>query len=311
MATKKPKTSSKSTSKAKTTKPKTATRTVAKPVSAAPKTNTVEKKEVITSVANKSCFSGFFSRKYEEKESILNIFKKPKFYGAFIGEVLGTMFLTLFIFSLALLGPNNAGQYSFLIIAAFIALYSISGACLNPIITIGMMATRRISVIRGFMYLIAQVLGAWLGWLIFNSFHLAGGETAYDIPKMATVGENQFWVFAAVELFGALVISFFYARALKFKRSTFTFAATVAGGMVLAILVGFVVSAAFVGLQNNFVYNPATALMFQIFPSSGGDFGEVMGGIMQALSIYVFLPMIGGVVGFYLSDFLGKLTSEE
>lgn len=311
MATKKPKTSSKTAAKPKTTKPKAATRTVTKSVSEAAKTNPVEKREVITSTKSKSCFSGFFSRKYEEKESVLTVFKNPKFYGALIGEVLGTMCLTLFIFALALMGPSTAGQYSFLVVAVLIALYSISGACLNPIITVGMMATRRISVIRGFMYLIMQVLGAWLGWLIFNSFHLAGGETAYDIPKMASVGENQFWVFAMIELLGALVISFFYARGLKFKRSTFTFAATAAGGMVLAILVGFVVSAAFIGVQNNFVYNPATALMFQIFPSAGEGFGEVMGGIMQALSIYVFLPMIGGVVGFYLSDFLGKLSSEE
>ena len=309
MATKKPKASPKTT-KSKTTKPKTAAKTVTKPVSEASKTHMVEK-EVITSGNGKSCFSGFFSRKYEEKESILTVFKNHKFYGALLGEVLGSMLITLFLFSLGLMGMASAANYSFLIVAVFIAIYSLSGACLNPIITVGMMASRRISVIRGVMYLIAEVLGAWIGWLIFNSFHLAGGETAYEIPKVATVGENQFWVFAMIELLGAITIAFFFARALKYKRSVFTFAATTTGGIVLAMLVGFVVSAAFIGVQNNFVYNPAAALMFQIFPSSGESFGEVFGGICQALSIYAFLPMIGGVVGFYHSDFMGKLSGEE
>jgi hypothetical protein len=114
-----------------------------------------------------------------------------------------------------------------------------------------------------------------------------------------------------IELLGAIIIAFFFARALKYKRSVFTFAATTAGGIVLAMLIGFVVSAAFVGVQNNFVYNPAAALMFQIFPDSGDSFGAVLGGICQALSVYALLPMIGGVVGFYLSDFMGKLSGEE
>ena len=309
MATKKPKASSKTT-KSKTTKPKTAAKTVTKPVSEASKTQTVER-EVITSTKGKSIFSGFFARKYEEKESILTVFKNHKFYGALLGEVLGSMLITLFLFALGLMGVASAANYSFLILAVFIAIYSLSGACINPIITVGMMASRRISVIRGVMYLIAQVLGAWLGWVIFNAFHLAGGETAYEIPKMTAIGENQFWVFAMVELLGAIVIAFFFARALKYKRSVFTFAATTAGGIVLAMLIGFVVSAAFVGVQNNFVYNPAAALMFQIFPDSGDSFGAVLGGICQALSVYAFLPMIGGVVGFYLSDFMGKLSGEE
>ena len=137
MATKKPKASSKTT-KSKTTKPKTAAKTVTKPVSEASKTQTVER-EVITSTKGKSIFSGFFARKYEEKESILTIFKNHKFYGALLGEVLGSMLITLFLFALGLMGVASAANYSFLILGVFIAIYSLSGACLNPIITVGHM----------------------------------------------------------------------------------------------------------------------------------------------------------------------------
>ena len=305
MATKKSNKSTKST-KAKSTKPKTAAKTASKTELEAPKTKTVEAK-----TTGKSCLSGFFAKKYEEKEGILTVFKNHKFYGALLGELFGTMLIALLLFSVSLMGLASVATYSFAIIALLIAVYAFSGACLNPIVVVGMMASRRMSVIRGIMYIIAEIAGAWLGWLIFNGFHLAGGETAYELPSIAAVGEGQFWLFAMIELMGAVIIAFFYARALKYKRSVFTFAAVVAGGLALAVLIAYVVSAAFLGLNNNFIMNPAVALMLQIFPTAGENFGEIVGGICQALSVFALLPMIGGVIGFYLSDFTGKLSSED
>ena len=300
MATKKSKSSAKS-AKTKTTKPKTAEKSVKKSEIEAPKTDTVEETKVTTTTSEKkSCFKGFFAKKYEEKESILTIFKNHKFYGALLGEVIGTMLIALLLFALSLMGIANVAMYAFAIIAILVAVYAFSGACLNPIVTVGMMATRRISVIRGIMYIIAEILGAWLGWLIFNGFHLAGGETAYDVPAMAAVAEGGFWTVTMVELIGAAVIGFFFARAIEYRRSVFTFAAVVAGGM----------AAAFLGLNSNFVFNPAVALMMQIFPTAGENFGEILGGICQALSIYALIPMIGGVVGFYLSKKKKKLSED-
>ena len=305
MATKKSKSSTKS-KKTESTKSKTAEKSTKKVETEAVKTNTVEK-----AGAKKSCLSGFFAKKYDEKESILTVFKNHKFYGSLLGEVIGTMFLALLFFALFLMGLPNIATYAFAVIAILVAVYAFSGACLNPIVAVGMMASRRLSVIRGIMYIIAEVVGAWLGWMIFNGFHLAGGETAYDIPTMSALAENGFWPIAMVELLGAVIIAFFFARALKYKRSVFTFGAVVAGGTILAILIGYVISAAFIGANNNFIMNPAVASMLQIFPTSGDNFGEIFGGICQALSLYAIIPMIGGVVGFYLSDFTSKLSAEE
>ena len=308
MATKKSKTSTKS-AKTKSTKKITAAKTAAKSELEAPKTNKVEK----ITTKNKSCFSGFFARKYEGKENILTVFKNPKFYGALLGEVIGTLFLTLLIFAIF---PFQGGVYNiinniFAIVAILIAVYAFSGACLNPLVSVGMMASRRMSVIRGVMYIIAEIVGAWFGWMILNGFHLAGGETAIDIPEMSAIAEGGFWPTVMIELVGAIIIAFFFARAIKYKRSVFTFAAVVAGGIALAYLVGYVASAGFLGLSNNFIMNPAIALMLQIFPTAGESFGEILGGICQALSVYALFPMVGGVIGFYLSDFASKLSSEE
>ncbi|MBR3115648.1 aquaporin [Candidatus Saccharibacteria bacterium] len=316
MATKKSKSSNKS-SKTKSTKPAaTAAKSTAKSVE---KTNTVDehttKHEDTSSTPStkhsKSCLSGFFAKKYEGKESILTVFKDHKFYGALLGELLGTMLLAFLFFSVLLMGIASTATYVIAVIAVLIAVYAFSGACLNPLVAVGMMASRRMSVIRGIMYIIAEIAGAWLGWLVFNAFHLAGGETAYELSTMSAIDEGKFWITALVELMGGIIIAFFFARALKYKRSVFTFAATVAGGIVLAVLVGYVVSAAFLGLSNNFIYNPALAMMLQIFPTAGENFGEILGGICQALSAYALIPMIGGVIGFYLSDFTAKLSGEE
>ncbi len=299
MATKKPKTTAKSTSKAKTTKPKTAAKTVEKPVSEAPVTT------------SKSCFAGFFAKKYEENESILTVFKNHKFYGALFGEFIGTALLTLLLFSLSLMGIHSIATYAFALVAIFIAIYAFSGACLNPLVVAGLVATRRMSIIRGVMYIVAEVVGAWLGWLIYNSFHLAGGEAAYALPEMSAVGEGQFWIFAMIELLGGIIISFFVARALKYKKSVFTYGATIGGGIILAIIVGYVISAAFFSASSNFAFNPAVALMFNIFPQAGENFGEIIGGIGQALAIYALFPMVGGVIGAYISDFASRLSGEE
>ncbi len=302
MATKKPKATK--TTVSKSAKPKTAAKTVEKPVSEAT-TNSAKAEK-------KSCFKGFFAKKYEENESVLTIFKNPKFYGALLGEILGTALLAAFMLSMLLIGGlANISGFVFVVIAILIAVYAFSGACLNPLITVGMMASRRMSVIRGVMYIIAEVVGAWLGWVIINSFHLAGGTTAMDIKTLSPIGEDQFWLFAMVELLGAIIIAFMFARALKYKRSVFTFGAIVAGGLVFAITLGHVVSVGFLGLSNNFIFNPAVALMSQIFPTTGDNFGEILGGICQALTVFVLFPAVGGVCGFYLSDFASKLSGEE
>ena len=311
MATKKSKSSNKST-KAKTTKQKSAIKTAEKTEQEVnKKTEQTVKAETKETTKTKSCFSGFFVKKYEGKESILTIFKDHKFYGSLLGEVIGTMLVSLLLFSILLMGIANIASYAFTLIAILIAVYAFSGACLNPLITAGMMASRRMSVVRGVMYIIAEVLGAWLGWLVFNAFRLAGGETAYTMPAMTAVEENKFLITALIELMGAIIVAFFFARALKYKRSVFTFGAVVTGGLALAILTGYVVSAAFLSLSNNFIFNPSVAMMLQIFPTEGENFGEILGGICQALAIYALFPMAGGVIGFYLSDFMSKLSAEE
>ncbi len=295
-------TKSKKTTAKKSSKPASAKAKEVK--KAESKTAKVETREEVTTAGNP--FKGFFARKCDEKENILTIFKSPRIYGAIIGEVVGTMLLTIILLTLGIYQPLYV-MFGLLAITA--AVYGLSGANLNPIITAGMMASRRVSAIRGVLYMLSQVLGAWFGLLIANAFRLAG-EGAVELPSMSEVEGGQFWVVTLIEFVGAIMLAFFFARALAYKKSPLTFATIVATGACIALLFAIVVSSNFVGLQNNFALNPAVALMYQILPTSGDTFGAVLGGVALALVTYWVFPILGGIIGFTISDVAGRLSGE-
>lgn len=294
---------------ANTKSKKTTAKKSSKPVAAKAKkldakTAKVETHEEVTTTGNP--LKGFFACKHDEKENILTIFKNPRIYGAIIGEVVGTMLLTIVLLTLGIYQPLYV-MFGLLAITA--AVYGLSGANLNPLITAGMMASRRMSAIRGVLYILSQILGAWLGLLVANAFLLAG-EGMAELPVMAEVESSQFWIVTMIEFVGAIIMAFFFARALVYKKSPLTFAAIVATGACVALLFAIVVSSNFVALQNNFVMNPAVALMYQILPTSGDSFGAVLGGVALALVTYWIFPVLGGIIGFAISDVAGKLAGE-
>ncbi len=270
---------------------------------------TKETAESKTTVVAETCekpLKGFFARKYDTNENILTIFKTSKIWGALLGEVVGTM---LFVMLMLTLGTNPL-YLTMSVLCVFVVIYGISGANLNPLITAGMMATRRMSAIRGILYMLAQLLGAWLGLIVINAFRL-GSETTSELPIMSEVTGEVFWAVALVELLGAIVIAFCFARALKFsKKNALAFGFTVVSGINLAIIFGMAIAQNYFGMQYSFMYNPVAALMYQILPTAADNFGELAQMAGLAIAAYVIVPMIGGVVGFYLSDFMTRLAGD-
>jgi hypothetical protein len=169
--------------------------------------------------------------------------------------------------------------------------------------------------IRGTLYIIAQLLGAWFGLLVVGAFKSAGGEMAQDLPALNAPlwGEGEmFWAITMIELIGAIIIGFCFARALVYKRSVFTFGAVVAGGVFLAVLLAVVLTGNYLATQDTaFVLNPAVAIMYQALPSDAAGVGELLGRIGIVLSAYVIFPMLGGTIGFYLSDLATKLSDQK
>lgn len=267
---------------------------------------TVKKTTAATTIAstNENPMKGFFARKYEQGENILTIFKTPRIWGALMGEVIGTM---LFVMLMLTLGV----QPLYLVFAAvciYIAVVGLSGANLNPIVTVGMMATRRMSAIRGVLYMLAQLLGGWVALIIVNAFRLGSG-TSLPLPEMAEISGESFWAVALVELMGAIIIAFCFARATRFARKNpLAFALTVTSGITLAVIIGIVVAQSFFGYSDAFVFNPIAALMYQILPTTAENFGELAQMAGLAVAAYIVFPVLGGVIGFYISDVATRLS---
>jgi glycerol uptake facilitator-like aquaporin len=273
---------------------------------------------------------GFFKRKYNpEGETILTIFKSPRIYGALIAEFVGVLLLTLFFLSFGALeavGMNLSFQLNtqilFVVLGITLVTFGISGANLNPIITAGLLATRRMSAIRGVLYILAQIIGAWAGLLIVGAFKAGGGEAAEAAVKLPSVtaitADTNFWLYAVLGLVSAIIIGFFFSRALRYKRSAFTFAAIVAGGVLVAMLTVFAIQTSFFDYPTNYnlannvftFNNPALALMYQGFIPTSGELGAVLGQLGLNLSVFVAFPVVGSVAGFYLSEAAGRLSGD-
>lgn len=260
-----------------------------------------------TTMVTSSCekpMKGFFARKCDPNENIVTIFKTPKIWGALIGEIIGTMLVTMFLLTVGV----QPLYIIFGMVCVYVAVVGLSGAHLNPLVTAGMMATRRVSAIRGVLYILAQLLGAWIGLIIINAFRLGSGTTL-ELPMMSELAGEGFWAVALVELLGASVIAFCFARALRYARKQpLAFALTVTSGITLAVIFGVVISQNFFGTNNSFVFNPVVALMYQILPTAADGFGELMQSAGLAVAAYIAFPIIGGVLGFYISDIATRLS---
>lgn len=265
----------------------------------------------------------FFARKGDPNENILTIFKDTKIIGAIIGEIIGTALITGVALTLGLFNPL---YLIFAYTGVTAAVFALSGAHLNPLITAGMMATRRVSAIRGVLYIISQIIGAWIGFMIVSGFYNAGVAsgnisaettmlptlTAVDSLTSATDGFSFFWPVTMLEFVGAMIIAFFFARALDYKRGAFTFGAVVASGVFLAMLFAVVTCSNFLGVQQNvFIMNPAAAFMYGLLPGTAESFDSLMGQLMPMLVTYVVFPVLGGVIGFFISDLASKFSHKE
>ena len=280
-------------------------------------------KKAIMSDKGPSKLKQFFSRKGDANENILTIFRDTKIITAIIGEIIGVAVITMIALTLGLFNPLY-------MILAYVgitaAIVKLSGAHLNPIITAGMMASRRVSAIRGVIYIISQVLGAWLGFLVISSLRKAGitagniEEATSALPTLAqpdelsgaVEGTSLLGAVRLVEFIGAIIIAFFFARAQRVKKNTAAFAITVASGVFIAMIIAVVANSNFFMLQSNtFIMNPAVGMIYGIFPSSANGFDALMSALLPMLVSYVILPIIGGVLGFYLSDFATILSGED
>lgn len=218
--------------------------------------------------------------------------KRAPFIGALVAEFIGTFLLAAAVIT----GQGQPIIVLFAIAGIVLLVGTLSGAHLNPAMSIGAWVTRKISGLRAVGYIVAQFLGALAALGLLNAFiggaaqSTAAGYPATTLFQAATIPVGKEWYVFFAELVGTLILGFAVATALRIKGDRLASAFTVGLGIFAALL--FAASAAsYVG--GSAIINPAVALSLQALKFE-----------MWPLAIYVLAPIVGGVIGFILQDLL-------
>ena len=216
-------------------------------------------------------------------------------------RALGAEFLGTFLLAAVIIaGQGQPIFVLFGLVGIVLLVGSISGAHVNPAVTIGAWATRRIGWLRAVGYIFVQFLGAAVAYFVLSAFlggatqpsaeQQAFGQSAAALFQAADItaltGKEWFIFFA--ELLGAAILGFAYASTTRAK-DTLSSAFAIGLGIFIALMVGITVTG-YVSASS--ILNPAIALSLQAY--SG----------LWAYIIYGLGAAVGGVIGFILHDLL-------
>lgn len=222
--------------------------------------------------------------------------------GALVAEFIGTFLIVASILTV----QGQPLFVAFALIGVVLVIGGISGAHINPAMTISAWVTRKMCSVCAIGYIIAQVLGATAAWLTLNAF-LSGSATSGGVaPSLfhaATLTVGKEWYIFFAELLGAAILAFGFATALRAMKKDKTVAAFTYGlAILVALLIAGSATAIFLTESNTGLtfLNPAIALV-----ASGLSWN------VWPIAIYVFAPIIGGIVGFVIQDFLQAQSTDK
>ena len=226
-------------------------------------------------------------------------FSRSPLLAASVAEFIGTFLLAAVVMTVS-------GQPLFVLfglMAVVLTIGAISGAHVNPLLTVGAWATKRVSGTRAVSYLVAQVLGALMALVVMNAFigaapdvssqAAAMGQAGPTLFKAAAIPDGKQWVVMATELLGSTIFAFAVASAMRAGRDRVAAGLTIGGSFYVALLISGT-AASYVGA--NAIMNPAVAGALQAVKWE-----------LWPIMVYVLAPLVGGVLGFALNDLL---TSE-
>lgn len=231
----------------------------------------------------------------------------PKFLAKITAELIGTFLLT----SIVIATQGQPIGILFGIMAVVLMVGAISGAHINPAITAGAWATKKIRTLDAIGYIIAQFVGAMLSFVLLSSFINAvpasnpealqlGQAAAPSIFKAAPIAEKTALLVLLAEFIGMSIFAFGVANVAKKSNST-SVALGVGGSLFVAILLAGSTAAL---LQASSIFNPAIAVALQAFSVEGTN-------TVWAVATYLGAALLGGIFGFGLEALLTKAAEEK
>lgn len=271
-----------------------------KKTASAKKSSSTAAKQTKTKVTTVKAVAADATPKVSSRKSAGLLQGRSVLLGAFIAEFIGTFILA----AVAVLSQGQPLSVGFALVAIVLTIGALSGSHVNPLITVGAWATRKISGKRALGYIFAQVLGALLAFVVASAYTDAApkvdqqaamyGQQAVKIFTAQPIpAGKEFYIFFA-EMLGAAIFGLAVSSAIREKRNRAAQAFTVGFGLLTALLVSGVL-ASYVG--GSTVVNPALAFTL-------GAVSLTSQLELWAVLTYIVAPIIGGTIGFFLYDVL-------
>ncbi len=241
-------------------------------------------------------------------------------YRECMAELFGTMFILLFGNGVCAMNTLfNLGGYVNItfgwglgVFLGILVSTRISGAHLNPAVTVSLVITKRFSIIKAPFYIIAQMLGAFLGAAIVYYFYMAklaefdphliksaGIFTTFPAVSAFMPGFMAEIIATAILMFGILAI----VEHFTYDKAGFL-APFAAGALIVAIGMSF-------GGMHGYAINPARDFSPRLLTAI---LGFAHNGLTDGSNIWVatvFGPIIGGPIGAILYDMtLGRKNTK-
>lgn len=232
-----------------------------------------------------------------------NSFLRMPVMSASLAEFVGT-----FLLAVTILIVRNEPFYMFIaLVGIFMLVGGLSGAHINPAVTVGAWITRRINSVRAISYIVAQVLAAMLALVVMKAFFdqapavspeaAAFGQSAPQLFSATLPASGKEWSVFFAELLGLVVLGFGYASVLRpGVEDKVAGAFTIGGAGFLAMALA---STAAAYVSAHVALNPAVAITLKALDPQN----------VWSLAIYIVAPLLGAVIGFFLYDLLR--TTEE
>ncbi|KAK9499077.1 hypothetical protein O3M35_003590 [Rhynocoris fuscipes] len=211
-----------------------------------------------------------------------------------VAEALGVLFINYFgcMSCINVDKPNDAPSlllialtFGFVVMVAVQALGHISGANLNPAITLGLVVAGRMTIIRGLLYIIAQCIGAIAGTALVKGFTPDDAEGALGTTALHSTLSLTQGIGIEFMLGFALVLVVF--GVIDPNKPDSKIPASLAIGLTVAL--GHMSSIDYTGSS----MNPARSLGSAVIANSWTNhwvywLGPCLGGIVAAL-LYTFV----------------------
>lgn len=239
----------------------------------------------------------------KKSNSIIEQISKPKFIASIAAEFVGTFLLAAAVIA----GQGQPLVVLFALTAIVLMIGATSGAHVNPLITVGAWATRRINSVKAVGYILAQILGSMLAFVVIKSFidgapalseeAIMYGQQAPSMFTATAIPSGKEWFILFAELLGSAIFAFSVAHTTSNKNNNSTAVALgVGSGLFVAALIA---NSAATIVGGGAILNPAVAISLQAFSVEGTN-------TLWAIATYVGAALIGGIAGFAFSSLISK-----